>query len=183
MADAFFIFLTCNRKMKKIISISFLVYLFCSSSLQLFSQKELQYTTEKVCNDSARISRSTVIITGKTSCMLDQGKDQVIIFKTAEDFNAYIAKNKSVRGLCASKEALKLDAGKFDIVLVRIGIKACGMPEDTFSNELKGDSLHVYVYLNVKSPGCDDLQIFSSYYLVPKGYSGDPLFHFCIIGN
>lgn len=170
-------------EMKKILRLSLSICFFFSLSLQVFAQKELAYTTDKVCNDSARISRSTVIITGKTSCMTDPGKDQVILFKTAEDFNAFVAKNKTMRGLCASKEPLNLDAGKFDIALVRVGIRACGMPEDTFSSELKDGRQHVYVYLNVKSPGCDDLQIFSSYYLIPKGYADDPLFHFCFIGN
>lgn len=169
--------------MKKNLRLSVLICFFCCFSIQLIAQKELSYTNDKVCNDSARISRSTVIISGKTSCMSDPGKDQVILFKTAEEFNAYIAKNKTMRGLCASKEPLKLDAGKFDIALVRVGIRACGMPEDTFSSELKDGRQHVYVYLNVKSPGCEDLQIFSSYYLIPKGYADDPLFHFCVIGN
>jgi hypothetical protein len=161
----------------------FLLFILVAAPSFLMAQKELKYTTESICNDSARIARSTVIITGKTTCLTDPGKDQVILFHSSEEFDAYIAKNKSVRGLCASREPMKLDAGKFDIAFVRIATRACGMPEDTFSSELKNGQQNVYVYLNIKSPGCEDLQIFSAYYLIPKGYADDPLFHFCITGN
>jgi len=114
---------------------------------------------------------------GDLRCIGGPKVGQVIYFTKKEEFQSYMQKNKVSRGDCSDKPEEMFNFNKYDVIIVSIGIGGCGLPENSFRVYEKNNLYVINLNFIVKEQICAMLNIFSRYFLLPKGKTAIPEFH------
>ena len=165
----------------------YFIGIFSLLSTNIFSQQAISFTESKKCDTTIQFIDSVRIERGKLRCIEDPGKQQVIYFIKKEEFQEYIHKHKISRSRCSDEPEMTFDFDKYDVVLIRINYSC--FRNISFKTFEKKDCylMNLNFFYKEYHVGDNDegkviecpaiLNIYSRYFLLPKGKTKAPEFH------